>query len=95
MIPGEHRVQILKHNKEQDSISLNETKWDHVSLTAVVTIAFFDRGKKTTVCKECMSMRNCTMKRCIYLGISFLTPLSHFVSPMEHRRILQGNKLKT
>jgi len=39
-------------------------------------------------------MRNCTMQTCIYLGISFLTTSVTFVSPMEHRRILQGNKLK-
>lgn len=40
-------------------------------------------------------MRNCTMQRYIYLGISFLTTSVTFVSPMEHRRILQGNKPKT
>lgn len=51
--------------------------------------------KNNTVRKERMSMRNCTMQRWIHPGISFLTPLSPFVSPMEHRRILQGNRPKT
>lgn len=89
-------MQILKDITEQDLILLNETDRDHISLSAVLTTAFFDRGKKkNTVHKECMSMRNCTMQRCIYLGISCLTPLSPFVLPMEHRRILQGNKPKT
>ena len=89
-------MQILKDITEQDLILLNETDRYHISLSAVITTAFFDGvKKKNTVHKECMSMRNCTMQRCIYLGISCLTPLSPFVLPMEHRRILQGNKPKT
>lgn len=45
IIPGEHRLQILKHITEQDSISQNEINGDHISLTAVVTTVFFDREK--------------------------------------------------
>lgn len=51
MIPGEHRVQILKDITEQDLILLNETDRDHIPLSAVLT-AFFDR-KETT-----LSVRN-------------------------------------
>lgn len=88
-------MHILRYITEQDLILLNETDRDHISLSAVLTTAFFDRKKNNTVRKERMSMRNCTMQRWIHLGISFLTPLSPFVSPMEHRRILQGNRPKT
>lgn len=35
------------------------------------------------------------MQRWIYLGVSFVTSLSPFVSLKEHRRLLQGNKPKT
>lgn len=47
MTPGEHGVQILKHITEQDWTSHNEINGNHILLTAVVTITFFDRGKNT------------------------------------------------
>ena len=51
MIPGEHRVQILKDITEQDLILLNVTDRDHIPLSAVLT-AFFDRKEIT------LSVRN-------------------------------------
>lgn len=45
MTLGQHRVQILEHITKQDWTSQKETNRDHVSLTVVVTTAFFDREK--------------------------------------------------
>lgn len=44
----QHRVQILEHITKQDWTSQKETNRDHVSLTVVVTTAFFDREKTLT-----------------------------------------------
>lgn len=49
--------------------------------------------RENTVYEGCVDMRNCTMQKCLYSGISFLTA-SPFVSPMEHRP-LQGIEPRT
>jgi len=43
--PGQHRVQILEHITKQDWTAQKETNGDHVSLTMVVIMAFFNREK--------------------------------------------------
>lgn len=48
-------MQILKDITEQDLILLNETDRDNISLSAVLTTAFFDRKKKK---KKTLSIRN-------------------------------------
>lgn len=70
IIPGEHKVQILKYVTEPDWASQNETNKDHIITDSEETTVCLDREK--TLSMEYMNMRNCTMQRCIYLGISCL-----------------------